>query len=120
MKSSNISGGPAGKNVTERREDLCSLEDLFRAAGWGLCWGGDLFLVHRPERFAEICALARQNGMEAKKLRLLRHKENGPVTLVLVQCRKGGKPGLVWKEEFLFNADGQPSDYHHRIYHKEG
>lgn len=111
-----FSGGPAGKNVTERREDLCSLEDLFRAAGWSLCWGGDLFLVHRPERLAEICVLARQNGMEAKKLRLLRHKENGPVTLVLIQCRKGAKPGLIWEEAALHHPDGSPTDYYNSLY----
>lgn len=113
-----FSGGPASaKAPSARREDDCSLADVFRSAGWALRYGGDFFLVHRPERLAEIFACAGENGMEPKRLRLLRHKENGPVTLVLVACRKGGKPGLSWEELTLFRADGSPTQDYKNLYH---
>lgn len=113
-----FSGGPASMNgAAARREDTCSLADLFKSAGWALRYGGDFFLVHRPERLAEIFACANAAGMEPKRLCLLRHKEGGEVTLVLVQCRKGGKPGLLWEELTLFHADGTPTQDYKNLYH---
>ena len=115
-----FSGGPkSSKNAVARQEEHCSLDTVMQCAAWSLKYGGDFYLVHRPERLAEIFIKAGNQGLAPKKLLLLRHKENGPVTLVLVQCRKGGKPGLIWQEAFLFNADGQPSDYHRSIYNQE-
>ena len=113
-----FSAGPQSQATPlARREDLCSMEELFQAAAWGLKYGGDFFLVHRPERLAELCACGAKYGLEPKRLRLLRHKQGGPVTLILVQCRKGGKPGLIWEEESLFLPDGTPTDYYRTLYH---
>lgn len=113
-----FAGGAASKALAvARQEQNCTLEDLFRAAGWALQWGGDFFLVHKPERFAQLCACAVQNGLEPKSVLLLRHRKDGPVSLVLVQCRKGGKPGLTWTEQYLYKADGTPSDYFNSLYH---
>ena len=115
-----FSGGPESRTTpTARREDCCSLEDLFRAAAWALRYGGDFFLVHRPERLAEICARAAENGMEAKKLLLLRHSEDGPISLILLQLRKGGKPGLKIEEASLFDCHGAPTPYHNAVYHTQ-
>lgn len=111
-------GGPLSKtHPTARREDCCSMEDLFRSAGWALHYGGDFYLVHRPERLAQICACAAQFGMEAKRLQLLRHRQNGPISLILVQCRKGGKPGLIWEENTLYTPEGNPTPFYQSLYH---
>lgn len=113
-----FSGGPASAATPDaRREDHCTLDDLVKAAAWGLKFGGDFYLVHRPERLAQICACASQAGLEPKRLQLLRHRAGCPVTLILLQCRKGGKPGLIWEENCLFDAAGQPTPYYHSIYH---
>lgn len=114
-----FSGGPASKAVPlARREDCCTPEDLFRAAAWALKYGGDFFLVHKPERLAQLCACAVATGLEPKRLQLLRHKEGGSVTLVLLQCRKGGKPGLIWEEAPIYDQNGAPTDIFNKIYHK--
>ena len=111
-------GGPASQATPlARREDCCTPEDLFRAAAWALKFGGDFFLVHKPERLAQLCACAVSAGLEPKRLRLLRHKEGSPVTLILLQCRKGGKPGLVWEEAALFDEKDTPTDTYKEIYH---
>lgn len=111
-------GGPAS-HVTPlaRRDDHCSLEELCAVAGKMLKFGGDFFLVHKPERLAEICALAAKYKMHPKRLRLIRHREDGEVSLILLSCRKGGKPGLIWEERCLFDRDGQPTDYYRTLYH---
>lgn len=112
-----FSAGPASAVGAARREDLCSLDALFYGAAWSLRYGGDFFLVHRPERLAELFASAAKVRLEPKRLRLLRHRQGGDITLVLVQFRKGAKPGLKWEELCLFDENEQPTDDYRRLYH---
>ena len=113
-------GGPASSQTPlARREDACTLRQLMQAAAWALKFGGDFFLVHKPERMAEIIARGAELGLEAKRLCLLRHKDGAPVNLVLLQLRKGAKPGLNWEEITLHRADGTPTPDYLRIYHME-
>ena len=113
-----FSGGPASKTLnTARREDCCSCADLFLTASKMLKYGGDFYLVHRPERLAELIARACEQNLEAKRLLLLRHKESGSITLVLLQFRKGGKPGLLWEEASLYDKDNHPTAYYRSVYH---
>ena len=113
-----FSGGPASAaHPTARREDRCDPGQLMQAAARSLKFGGDFFLVHRPERLAELCAAGAAQGLEAKRLSLLRHRQDGPVALVLLQLRKGAKPGLIWEEQYLWEADGTPSGAYQKINH---
>lgn len=113
-----FSGGPANQSHTiARREDCCTPDDLFRGAAWALKYGGDFFLVHKPERLAELIAKAAGYKLEAKRLLLLRHKENGPITLIFLHFRKGAKPGLIIEEQALFTSDNNPTSYYRNVYH---
>ena len=114
-----FTGGPGSRTLLARRDDQCSTEELFRAAAWALRWGGDFYLVHKPERLAQLCGCAAKEGLEPKRLRLVRHRSDGPISLILLQCRKGAKPGLQIEELSLFNADGSPTADRQRIYHEE-
>ena len=112
-----FSGGAAhSKNPTARQEDTCTPKDLFAAASRALRWGGDFFLVHKPERLAELAFEASSHGLEPKRLRLVRHRPDAPVSLILLSCRRGGKPGLQWEELCLYNQDGTPTADYKRIY----
>lgn len=111
-------GGPASRQLKDaRREDRCTMEQLFVTAAKALQWGGDFYLVHRPERLAQLCACAVSQGLEPKRLCLLRHRADGPVSLILMQCRKGAKPGLIWQEESLYTPDNSPTSYYKTLYH---
>ena len=113
-----FSAGPASrKTPLARRDDCCSMELLLRSAAWAVKYGGDFFLVHRPERLAELFACACTVKLEPKRLCLVRHSPHDPVNLVLVQCRKGAKPGLKWEELCLFDSSGQPTAEYCKIYH---
>ena len=115
-----FSAGPASRSLpAARREDLCSPRDLFSAASHALKFGGDFFLVHRPERLAELIALGAQANLQCKRLGLLRHRQDGPVCLVLLQLRKGAKPGLILEEMALRDRDGRPTEDYKQIYHME-
>lgn len=113
-----FTGGPASvKNPHARQADLCSMDDLFRSASWALQWGGDFFVVHKPESIAQLFSCAVRFGMEPKRLRLIRHDPTKGINLVLLQCRKGARPGVQWEEMCLFTPSGQPTEEYRRIYH---
>ena len=113
-----FTAGPESQSVPfARREDRCTMAQLFEAAAWAVKYGGDFYLVHRPERLGEIFACAANVRMEPKRLCLLRHRPDSPVSLVLVQCRKGAKPGLLWEELCLHQADGSISQDYRKLYH---
>lgn len=112
-----FSAAQESANSKARHEQLCTLDDLFTAAEWAVRFGGDFFVVHKPERLSQLCACATAHKLEPKRLMLLRHKANDPISLVLLQCRKGAKPGLMIEEAYLQESDGTPSEYYRRLYH---
>ena len=116
-----FSGGPANlATPIARRDDCCSPAELFQTAARALRYSGDFFLVHKPEKLAQLIGCAAAVTLEAKNLTLIRHKEGGPITLILLQFRKGGKPGLQIHEHCLFDTCGNPTDYYRDVYHIQG
>ena len=115
-----FSGGPRSAALPmARREDCCTVRELLQSAAWALKYGGDLFLVHRPERLGEIIAQAGSLSLEAKELCLVRHRPGGPIILILLRLRRGGKPGLFFRELTLTDGSGRPSGEYKAIYHIE-
>ena len=113
-----FSGGPSSQaNPTARREDTCTLKELISSAARLLKYGGDFFLVHRPERLGDIIARAAESGLEAKRLLLVRHRPENDISIIAVQLRKGGKPGLKIEEACLFDSFGNPTSYYKSVYH---
>lgn len=115
-----FSGGALSRDLANARQERSyTLCDLMHSAEWALKYGGDFFLVHKPERLAEIITTAAGCGMEAKRLCLLRHREDSPIALILLQLRKGGKPGLKLEEIALHDKTGIPTAAYRKIYHIE-
>lgn len=115
-----FSGGPAAQRTPlARREDCCAPNELFASASQALKFGGDFFLVHKPERLAELIYRGNEVNLEAKRLLLVRHRADGPITLICLQFRKGGKPGLIIEENALFDQNNEPTNYHRSVYHSD-
>lgn len=113
-----FSGGEASrKTPLARRQDCCSPEDLMKAAAKYLRFSGDFYLVHRPEKLAQLCHEASRFGLEPKILSLVRHRSDKPIAMILLRCRKGGRPGLQIEELTLHHPDGSPTEDYRRIYH---
>ncbi|MBR3973084.1 MAG: methyltransferase [Oscillospiraceae bacterium] len=113
-----FTGGPASlATPLARRDDCCAPEDLFRSATYALKFGGDFYIVHKPEKLAQLISCGAASSLEAKWLRLVRHKEGGTITTVLLHFRKGAKPGLIIDELCLFDSLGNPTSAHREIYH---
>lgn len=93
-----------------RSESACTLNDVCRAASYLLRWGGAFCLCHKPERLADLCCALREAGLEPKRLReVCRSAGRGP-SLVLMEGRRGGRPGLRVEAPLLLEqADGAPT-----------
>ena len=113
-----FSGGALSRSIPlARHAETCETADLFTTASHVLKYGGDFFLVHKPDSLAQLCAEAVKNSLEPKRLCLVRHSPVKEISTVLLQCRKGGKPGLKLEECCLFDEHGQPTPAYRRIYH---
>ncbi len=86
---------PDAVRRTARSETDCTLSDVCRAAAYLLRWGGDFCLVHRPERLCDLVCALRENGLEPKRLRMVEARPGCAPSLVLLEARRGGKPGLA-------------------------
>lgn len=103
-----------------RSELCCPLDTLCAAAARALRWGGRLYLVHKPERLADLMVFLRAARLEPKRLRFVRHSAASAVSLVLLEARLGGKPGLQIEPELvLYGPDGSESAACRRIYHRQ-
>ena len=78
-----------------RHEVLCTLHDVIEAAEFLLHSHGRFFMIHRPERLAQIFALLVQYGLEPKRMRLVQPYEDEGANLVLIEARKDAQPGLI-------------------------
>lgn len=103
-----------------RGETQCTLEDICDAAAFLCRTGGSFCLVHKPERLSELFCAMTARGLEPKRLRLVCHRADSAPSLVLVEGRRGGKPGLkVLPALLLRNPDGSETEEALRIYHRK-
>lgn len=66
-----------------RQEICCSIDDVLKAAFYALKDGGDFFMVHRPERFEEICRKAPPLRLKLKEFRFVKPFEDKTASMVL-------------------------------------
>ena len=88
-----------------RHEESMTLEDLCQAARFSLKFGGRLCFCLPMGRLAEAAALCRDQGLEPKRLRLVQLRADRPPYLFLMECRRGGKPGLTGEPTLLLRGE---------------
>lgn len=111
---------PQPGRAAARSELTCTLEDLCSAAAWLVRNGGSFSLVYKPERLSELLCSLTAHGLEPKRLRLVCDRAESAPSLVLLECRRGGRPGLrIEPCLILQGADGMPSLEQRRIYHRD-
>lgn len=112
-----FTGGSASALTGARRDDTCTTTDLMQAAGHLLKFGGDLFVVHKPEKLAQLIAEGAKHRLEAKELVLVHHRREGKIAFILLKLRKGAAAGLQIREMDLTDSQGNYTDDYRRIYH---
>lgn len=99
----------AGKDArlkNARGDETCTLADLCAAAAWATRWGGRFCLVFRPERLCDLMVCLREKGLEPKRLRPVCHSPDHGVSMILLEARRGGKPGLSWEKTLFLHTSG--------------
>lgn len=113
-----FSGGQASRRTPIARHTACCRSDeLMETAAKSLKYGGDFYLVHKPERLAELIVLGSRHNLEAKRLLLVRHRDGSSINLICLQFRKGGKPGITIEENSLYDCEDNPTAFYKSVYH---
>ncbi len=99
---------PNDERAAARHELAGELGDFVAAAGWLLQNGGRFALIYLAERLPELLSLLSRNGIEPKRLRMIHPRQTEPAKMVLVEGRKGGRPGLaVMPPLIVYNGAGR-------------
>lgn len=77
-----------------RHEVLCTVEDVVAAVDYLLHTHGKFFMIHRPERLAQIFESLARHELEPKQLQFIQPFEDEGANLVLIEARKNAQPGL--------------------------
>ena len=102
---------PGAERAAARHELAGGLDDFLAAAARLLGHGGRCALVLIPERLVELLAALRAQRLEPKRLRLVHSRPGRPACLVLVEGRKGGRPGLEVEAPLVIYGEGAGRDY---------
>lgn len=102
-----------------RSEISCSLDQLFSSAARHLRSGGRICLVYKPDRLAELLLIMAKSRIECKKLRFVQHSKTHRPSLVLIEGRLDGNPGVqVEPVLILHEQDGTMTQEAQAIYHQ--
>lgn len=78
-----------------RHELLCNLSDCVEAASYLLPSGGRFYMVHRPERLADILSVMRAKNVEPKRLTLFAGGKGKVPRLLVIEGQKNRNSGLI-------------------------
>ncbi|MBQ9946882.1 MAG: methyltransferase [Oscillospiraceae bacterium] len=100
-----------------RHELMCTVDDVCRAAGKLLKYGGLLKMCHRPERLSDVINAMRENKIEPKSITFVHNSILDKPWLFLITGKKGAKSGMiVEKPMILRNDDKSYTEEYSRLY----
>jgi len=99
---------PNDKLAIARHEILCNLEDVISASRVLLKDNGRLFMIHRPERLADIFTLMRKYKIEPKRVKMIHPKIGKAPNIVLVEGQRDGGEYLKWEAPlYVYDNNGK-------------
>lgn len=108
------------KLAIARHEIMCTLEDVIESSRRFLKDNGRLYIVHRPERLADIFCLMRKYKIEPKRVRMVHPNTKKAANIVLVEGQRDGGAFLKWEPPlYVYNDQGGYSEEIDEIYGRE-
>ena len=108
---------PSDKLAIARHEVMCTLDDVLSASRDLLKDSGRLYMVHRPERLADIIMAMKKYKIEPKRIRMVHPNTKKAPNIVLIEGQRDGGSFLKWEEPlYVYNDNGEYSDEINRIY----
>ncbi|MCF0229443.1 MAG: tRNA1(Val) (adenine(37)-N6)-methyltransferase [Parasporobacterium sp.] len=112
MKHAKGLTNPDQSKAISRHELMCTFDDVAREAAALLKSGGRFYLVHRPERLAELICTLKEYRLEPKRIRLVHSFADTEATMVLIEAARGGKPFMkvekpliIYKEKGVYTEE---------------
>jgi len=95
------------KNAIARHEICCTLEDVIIAIRILLVDRGRVYMVHRPDRLADILCAMRRHRIEPKCIRMVHPGVNKAPNIVLIEGQRDGGTFLKWEKPlYVHTEDG--------------
>ncbi|KEI08293.1 hypothetical protein Z957_07145 [Clostridium sp. K25] len=108
---------PNDKMAIARHEICCNLEDVIIACRTLLKDNKRMYMVHRPDRLADIITLMRKNKIEPKRIQMVHPNTKKPPNIVLIEGQRDGGAFLKWEPPiYVYNDEGGYSDQIQVIY----
>ncbi|MBQ3108174.1 MAG: methyltransferase domain-containing protein, partial [Clostridia bacterium] len=112
---------PEKERALARHEGGCTLCDVCRTASALLKNGGRFSMIYPAESLDTAFASLTEHGLAPKRVRLVLPKQNAAPRRVLIEAKKGAKPGLTFEPCLVMHEeDGSYTAEMKRIYHMEG
>ena len=103
-----------------RHEIFCTIEDICRESKYLLKDKGEIYMVHRPERLADIICNLRKYNLEPKEIRFVHSKCNyEPVLLLIRAVKNGGSFLKVLKPLVIYENNGEYTQEVKKLYDKK-
>jgi len=96
---------PVEQRAVARHEIKTNLSEILRTAQRILKIGGRIALIYPGERMAELLIRMHSTGIEPKKVRSIHSKAGDEAKLIVVQGKKGGRPGIRIEPPFIIYND---------------
>ena len=112
---------PASPDRAAARVDgECTLEELSETSARLLGDGGRFAMCVPSGRLSQALSTLSRAGLEPKRLRLMQARIDSPPSLALIECRRGGRPGLRVEPVLIIkDSSGADTPEIRRIYHLE-
>lgn len=112
---------PVKERALARHEGGCTLSDVCSAAARLLKNGGRFSMIYPANALDSAFSVLARHDLAPKRIRLALPRPDAAPRRVLIEAKKGGRPGLIFEPCLVMHkADGGYTDEMKRIYHMEG
>ncbi|MBX4261671.1 tRNA1(Val) (adenine(37)-N6)-methyltransferase [Clostridium estertheticum] len=109
------------KDAIARHEICCTLEDVIIACRILLKDNGRMYMVHRPDRLADILCTMRKHRIEPKRIRMVHPSVNKAPNIVLIEGQRDGGAFLKWDPPLYVHVeDGGYTEEIKNMYKSDG
>ena len=108
---------PDAQRAVARHEIMVDLTHVIETAKRMLKTAGKFIAIYPAERITDILSMMRSSRIEPKFIRIIHSKPDSEAKLILVEGKRGGRPGLkIGQPLVIYNNDGSHTDEVDRMF----
>ena len=102
---------PSDLRLTALFETNGDITVFAAAAAYALKNNGRFCCVYDAGRLPELCAALEAHGLAPKRMRPVHSRKGEGARLILLEARRGGKPGLKWEPPLYLGESKEPGNF---------